>query len=309
MSRFSSALVAALALHGLLLLTRSRAPFSPASTPPAGRLEQQFEIEPASEDPAPPLASLTPARADEAAPATAVPRVSGPAHTAPRSGAGDASPAAESGATASGAAEGEPSVASNGGDSLEVGPAAPERKIDLGLDGHFFMRPPSEDLPRVRKPEFQRQLESSLLKADVQRGLARGNVLIGSLNSAARAEGPTRGEALFQVTIGADGGMTGVEVVQGNASDWGAVLRAFRELASRKRVRVPPGARGLRVTFSVRAKVQRPSGKEVQAAPIGVAAPSLAPNGVTMNGDFDVADFGAGGQRLVYARIVSEDLL
>jgi hypothetical protein len=194
----------------------------------------------------------------------------------------------------------------------QAAPSEPERKIDLGLDGHFFLGPPSEMLPRLRKPprvDPQKRLENALAADDVQRGLARGNALIGSLNAAAREAGPVRGEAMFRVTVGADGGVLSAELIQGVGADWSSALSSFRALAAQKRVRVPPGARGLRVTISVKAKVQRPSGKEVEASPVGVAGPSLAPNGLVPHGDFDLADLAGGGQRLVYARVVSEEVL
>jgi len=204
--------------------------------------------------------------------------------------------------------------------SAAVGDAPPARKIDLGLDGHFFLHDPgpapaaapapaAELGPRVRKSTTQRQLEAALSADDVQRGLARGNALLGSLNSAARAEGPLRGEALVRATVAADGSFGNVELLRGTVAEWSAVLSAFRKLAASKHVRLPPGAKGLRVTFSIKAKVQRPSGKEVNSSAIGVANPSLGPNGLVPSGDFDLADLGAGAQRLVYARVVSEEVL
>jgi hypothetical protein len=197
----------------------------------------------------------------------------------------------------------------------EAAPAEPERKIDLGLDGHFFLGPPNEPLPRLRKayvkprPDPQKSLANALAADDVQRGLARGNVLVGSLNAAIREAGPLRGEAMFRVTVGSDGGVLSADLVRGAGSDWSAALSSFRALAAQKRLRLPPGTRGLRVTFSVKAKVQRPSGKEVESFPVGVAAPSLNPNGLVPHGDFDLADLGGAGQRLVYARVVSEEVL
>ena len=40
-----------------------------------------------------------------------------------------------------------------------------------------------------------------------------------------------------------------------------------------------------------------------------VASLSLKPNGLTLHGSFDVADLGAGPQRMVYAHVVSEEIL
>lgn len=204
--------------------------------------------------------------------------------------------------------------------SAEVGEAPPGRKIDLGLDGHFFLHDPgpataaapapaSELGPRARKSNAQRQLEASLSADDVQRGLARGNVLLGSLSSAARADGPVRGEAIVRATVAADGSFGNVELLRGTAAEWTQVMSAFRRLAASKHVRLPPGAKGLRVTFSVKAKVQRPSGKETNETAVRVADPSLGANGLVPNGDFDLADLAGGSQRLVYARVVSEEVL
>lgn len=176
-------------------------------------------------------------------------------------------------------------------------------KIDLHLDDGFFMRPASEDLLRVRKPELQRQLEAAILADDVKRGAARGNVLLGSLNEAVRASGPVRGEALLSVIVGADGSVSAVEFTRGAASDWASAIASFRALAARKRVRVPAGARGLRVTFSVQSKVQLPSGKSIGSGG------NVEPSGIGLRGTFDVADVGAVAQRMVYAHVVSEEVL
>lgn len=206
--------------------------------------------------------------------------------------------------------------------SAAVAAAQPSRPIDLGLDGRLFLLPSQGTGERAPAPvstaplgpraphsDIQRQLQASLAADDVKRGMARGNALLGSLDSAARAQGPVRGEALVRVTVGADGSLLGVELSSGSAAEWGDAMRSFRELATRKRLRMPPGAKGMRVTFSVKAKVQRPSGKEVEASGVGVDQPSLKPGGLNLKGDFDLADLGGGAQRLVYARVVSEEVL
>ena len=292
----------ALAVHGLaLLLPARRAPTPSRSLD----LAPQFvDLEPTRDEPDPgPVAAVAPTPALAAAGAARTPgavraltRVAATAEDSP------------SLAASQGAAEPEGAAPAASG-IAQAAPAAPERKIDLGLDVHFFMRPESEVLPRAHKSEFQRNLEATLSAGDVQRGLSRGNAFIGSLSAAARADGPTRGEARVSVTIGADGSLSDVRLTQGSEADWAAVLRTFRRLALSQRGRVPPGARGLRVTFSVLAKVQRPSGKEVRESPIGVARPSLAPNGLVPHGDFDLADLAGGAQRLVYTHVVSEDVL
>jgi hypothetical protein len=188
--------------------------------------------------------------------------------------------------------------------SAQASSDKPARKIDFGVDDGFFMRPTGDGMLRVPKPVLQRQLEAALSADDVRRGLARGGALLGSLNAAIREAGPVRGQALLSVTVGPDGGLTAVEFLRGDASEWSSALASFRALAARKRLRVPPGAQGLRVTFSVQAKVQRPSGKEVDSSGLDVE-----PQGFALRHTFDVSDVGAGTERLVYARVVSEEVL
>jgi len=313
--RFPYALLGALALHGLALLVRTR-PSLEASSPAANaQALRAIELDEVLVDEAPleppsAVAALSP-EAEPGLAAVSASRVAAPS--------AKAAPAQiETSPEAGGNAEALAMPAASS--ATATGDAAPARKIDLGLDGHFFLHDPgaaagaspapaSELGPRVRKSTTQRQLEAALSADDVARGLARGNALLGSLSSAARAEGPVRGEAIVRATVTADGSFGSVELIRGTAAEWAAVLTTFRELAARKHVRLPPGAKGLRVTFSVKAKVQRPSGKDTKDTAIGVADPSLSANSLVPNGDFDLADLSGASQRLVYARVVSEEVL
>jgi outer membrane biosynthesis protein TonB len=289
-----------LALHGVLFFVRARHGAqhvaAPTAAPPELVEVEAPDLEPAPEAPATPDTSPSAEHAGSATAAAARAAIRAPeVETASSDSVNSAD--APSG-TAADAPAAPAAVASA---------EAPARKINLGLDGTFFMRPPSEELPRVRKPEYQRQMEAAIAADEVKHGLARGNAFVGPLNAAAREFGPTRGEALLRVTVGADGALTDLEFLQGSASEWAEALKSFRELASRKRVRVPAGARGVRVTFAVKAKVQTPSGHEVKG--VDVASPSLAPDGLLLNGKYDLADLGGGPQRMVYAHVVSEEVL
>jgi hypothetical protein len=299
-SRLSYALLAALALHGLLLLTRFH--HQPARAALVAQKPQELveiedtSVEDTSKPSAPPASNSEPtANRPSSSRSAALARAV--TSTLQTDAAGtDATPGNDAAvgdglvANAAGAGSGQASVGE-----------AP-RQINLHLDDGFFMRPASEDLPRVHKPIIEQQLEAALSADDVRRGLARGNVFLGSLNAAAREAGPVRGEALLSVTVGADGSLTGVEFLRGSASDWSSALASFRALAASKRLRVPPGAHGVRVTFSVSAKVQRPSGKEVGSSGFDIGPGAL-------RGTFDVADLGAGAARMVYAHVVSEEVL
>jgi len=203
------------------------------------------------------------------------------------------------------------------------GPAnpAPERKINLGLNGDFLRMLEAQhaaDAPSIpkRRPtiidqgaELTRKLNAEILADDVRRGLARGNVLLGALDSAVRHSGPTRGQALILVIVNAQGEVTSLELAKGDEDEWAAVLSSFGRQAKSKRVRVPTGAAGLRITFSVSAKVQRPSGKEVGSAPGTESDASAAFRELAMLGTFDLADLSNKSGRMLAIRVVSEEQL
>ena len=125
--------------------------------------------------------------------------------------------------------------------------AAP--KIDLGLNGQMFrshFRDQSSKTPTRRDvgAELERKLNASIVDDDVQRGHARGNVLIGSLNSAVQTAGPTSGDAVIRVTLNSQGELNELELLRGAPSDWSVALQSFRQKAKIKRVLMPSGARG-----------------------------------------------------------------
>jgi len=316
--RFLNALLGALALHGLFLLIHARHDASSPLRAPERFSEQTIDIDEVPLDDAPlddaaatSKSTSPPSVGSDVAEAVSIGTSARIARADPRI------PSPSNVPTTNDAASTDDAVTAGVAQALpgEAAPAEPERKIDLGLDGHFFLGQPTEGPPSVRRPEGkprpdpQKRLENALAADDVQRGLARGGALVGTLSAAVREAGPVRGDALFAVTVGPDGGVLSAELVRGAGSEWAAALGSFRALAVKKRLRVPPGARGLRVTFSVKAKVQRPSGKEVEDSAVSAARPSLAPNGLVPHGDFDLADLAGGGQRLVYARVVAEEVL
>lgn len=334
MSRFQKALLLALALHGAAALwarfTGDRARVA-ALAPPSSELLVELDVADAADsepsapaEPAPPTAEPPPppdpGSRDTAAVArqTARPDTTEPSRiTDPPSDALAVESAPEDAPTAD-AAPTDPRSAD--ATAQNQTPSRPSRRIDLGLDGRMFLLPPGAPGaatapaegppgPRARKSEVQRRLEASLSADDVRRGLARGGALIGSLNSAVRAQGPVRGDALIRVTFDSQGQLGHVELLRGSDAEWSAALRAFMELGKRKRVRLPPGSQGLRVTFSVSAKVQRASGTAVEDLPVRVPGASLEPDGLIPKLHFDPADASGAVQRLVYARVVSEEIL
>ncbi len=158
-SRLSYALLAALALHGLLLLTHVR--HSPARPSVAlQKPEELVEVEEALPDEASSTIAMSPSAQRAARVASAQ-----PAALAPR--AGSRVPEAEmptdalSGVeeSANGVASAVPGAAS----SAEAAGGKPARKIDFGIDDGFFMRPASEELPRVPKADLPTPARSGVV--------------------------------------------------------------------------------------------------------------------------------------------------
>lgn len=298
------------------------------NTPPAPRRatrlvasEQKIEIEVKGNDAKPPIAAI----GDVAEQSHAEQKLA-----ATPSGALARATVADQPTRSAAQAPAQPAASVNAEVAPDVTPAdsqravaamPPAKAIDLGLNGGLVrllssQAPASTAAPPVMRraerdtgAELTRRLNAGVLADDLARGSAHGNILLGPLNSAIRSVGPTRGEALIRITVDSQGELSGLELLRGEASDWAAVIQSFRQLAKTKRVRLPAGARGLRVTFNVSAKVQRTSGKEVEAPAIGVDRPSLAPNGMTFRGGFDAADIANKTNRMVYARIVAEEML
>lgn len=200
----------------------------------------------------------------------------------------------------------------------EAPPSTPSSAIDLGLDGKF-LRPTFRDAqaqrraPRDLGVELQRKLDESFrgaaVEEDVQRGRGRGNVLLGALSSAVRTSGPPFGEAIISAAFNSSGELNGLTLIRGTAGDWSKAIQAFREQAKRKKVPVPAGAKGLRVTFRVATKIQHPSGKEIGHPPVSIDPPSLAASGLTLKGAFDVADLSGKSSQSVSARVISEEVV
>jgi hypothetical protein len=187
-------------------------------------------------------------------------------------------------------------------------------KIDLGLDGRLFQprwRDAEAKSPSRRDvgAQLERKLNASLLEGDIEHGLARGGALVGSLNSAVRTAGPPTGEAVIRVTLNSRGELSELELLRGSTSEWALALKSFREQARRKQVRVPSGAQGLRVTFSVSARLQLPSGKASDSAAVAFKAPSLKADGLVPGGDFDLADLSKKSSRVAYVRVLNEEVL
>lgn len=134
--------------------------------------------------------------------------------------------------------------------------------------------------------------------------------MISALSASVRQAGPAdHGSAILRVTFNASGELSGVELLKGGVKDWAAAIQLFRARAKGKRLQLPSGAAGLRVTYDVRSKLQLPSGASADSGPVRLERPSLMPNGLTLRGDFDPTDLSGKTSRIVSARVVAEEVL
>ena len=143
-------------------------------------------------------------------------------------------------------------------------------------------------------------LHESLDEADRQKGLGAGGPCATQAQAAMRMEGaPTTGVGTFEIVTDESGQVTGVILADSNAAGFQRVRDALLGLLRSQRLRVPPGARGMRILVRVEARVQTPSGladgKHVEFSGLG--------------GKFDLADIGAHAVRVVSARVVGEQRL
>lgn len=200
-------------------------------------------------------------------------------------------------------ASAEPSPAGEPGE-----PFAPRRPVDLGLGGAVPLwareRAQSERAPGgafSKGGAAAGGLAEGLAERDRARGMGRGGVVATGARAAALAKGPNEGRATFVVLTDREGKVRSVSVADpsADAALWNEAARYLRGALASKRLRVPPGAAGLRVAVLVESKIQMPSGakpgKSVEVQGAGAA--------------FDVADIGAHPSRVVSCRIVSETVL
>lgn len=132
-------------------------------------------------------------------------------------------------------------------------------------------------------------------------GLGRGGPVAVEARRVAITRGPEVGRATLVVQTDASGEVQSITLgaVWPSVPDWQRVIAALHAALRAKHLRVPPGARGLRITVRVEARQQLPSG-------------SSPGNGVDFKGagvGFDLADLSGRVMRVVSARVVGEQVL
>ena len=110
-------------------------------------------------------------------------------------------------------------------------------------------------------------IAEALTAADVERGLGRGGPVVSALEEVARtSDAPVRGIATFEVTVDRSGKAdVRLDSADAEATSWAELARSMSDAVAKKAVRVPSGARGLRVTVQIDARVQYPNGRDTRA--------------------------------------------
>src|SRR5690606_35565940 len=136
------------------------------------------------------------------------------------------------------------------GTALAPTQAAPKKRpIDLGLNGGIQR---AAALGGWLEPEPPRPAPSvgllveGLAQRDAERGLARSSAAIHAGYEAARRVAPN-GIALFDLRTDERGVVLSVTLpsAPSNEAGWERVAQELRELLQQRRLRVPPGAKGL----------------------------------------------------------------
>ncbi len=105
----------------------------------------------------------------------------------------------------------------------------------------------------------------ALAAADVSKGLGHGGPVVSALEEVARTnDAPVRGVATFDIVLYRGGSADVVlDAADTDFAAWSRLTRAMSEAVAQKNVRIPPAARGLRVTVRLDARLQLPDGRQV----------------------------------------------
>jgi hypothetical protein len=158
-------------------------------------------------------------------------------------------------APATDGAEATPDDTGAGADGAEDGAAA-GRHIDLGLNGGVRRAALAEgwiepaDTP---KPPSDGGLAAGLAALDAQRGQSRSNPANHAADEAARRFAPPQGMGIFDILTDEHGVVLSVQLASAPADEarWQRVAEELRTLLKDRRMRVPPGAKGLAARFRI----------------------------------------------------------
>ena len=206
--------------------------------------------------------------------------------------------------------------------AMPLGPAA----LGLGGSRSFSMEIARQPLPDDANDRLQHAINDPVHERERLNGSLTSGPFAQELERATRADSgsPFEGRALFAISVDEVGLVVNVQVAEstGDRHAWEDVGKRVLNAMAQKRVRVPPGAKGVAMKIEISSKVTLPSGArhplEV-SSPVVDAARNAAhgqfDKGEGMNGglpivagQFDLSDIGAHPMRVVGARVLSENV-
>jgi hypothetical protein len=136
------------------------------------------------------------------------------------------------------------------------GDVATPRAIDVGLSGgvrQAALLGGWLEQPAPRRPVLDGGLLQGLAARDAERGLSRSSAAQHAAFQAARRFAPAIGIGVFDITADEHGVVLSVTLASAlsNEADWQRVGEELQQLLRDRRLRIPPGARGLAARLRV----------------------------------------------------------
>jgi hypothetical protein len=208
------------------------------------------------------------------------------------------------------------------------------RPMDLDV-GSYWKRVATEGSAATPGPDrsssnerLSKALRQGLADRDQEIGLGRSGPLLSAAHDAASTRiAPEVGGATLEIDSDPEGRIVTARVLAADdAAAWNGVARELVRAMSAKRVRVPPGARGIRSRLRIVIERARPSGETVAThagalpddvpgsdpACIGAGAERRCtagmPVGTSVTGA-DIANLGARASRIVHVLALGEEIL
>jgi hypothetical protein len=183
-----------------------------------------------------------------------------------------------------------------------------------------------QPLPDDSNEKLQHAITDPIHERERLNGSLTSGPFAQELERATRSDpgSPFEGRAMFSISVDEVGLVVNVQVADstGDRRAWEDVGRRVLNAMAQRRVRVPPGAKGVAMRIEISSKVTLPSGARHPlsvSSPVVDAARNMAngqfDKGEGMNGglpivagQFDLSDIGAHPMRVVGARVLSENV-
>jgi hypothetical protein len=173
--------------------------------------------------------------------------------------------------------------------------------------------PPPDDSARLADTVQHAIMDPIHERERLNGTLADGPVVVALESSTRQLPGsPFEGRAVFAIRIDELGLVVSAQVVESSSDRraWDEVAAHTFNALAQKRLRIPPGSKGVAMRVEITSKVVLPSGSRVPiTAQLGGTPDPTSPSLPIVSGGFDLSDIGAHPQRVVGARVLSENAL